>query len=107
MHKLFLPCYKTILKTNIIFSIILTLLSSVVVLGGSSHHSSVYLIIRSFITWIMTGGFLLAAFHFNITRKNEYYFYYNLGISKTRLFLITYALHFLLMLPFIYILQYV
>jgi hypothetical protein len=55
----------------------------------------------------MTGGFFLSAYYFEITRKNEYYFYYNLGISKVRLWLLTYLLHLIFILPLLYVLQYV
>jgi hypothetical protein len=55
----------------------------------------------------MTGGFFLSAYYFEITRKNEYYFYYNLGISKVRLWLLTYSLHLIFILPLLYVLQYV
>jgi hypothetical protein len=55
----------------------------------------------------MTGGFLLSAFYFEITRKNEYYFYYNLGLSKIKLLLTAYLLSFLLVIPILFILQYV
>ena len=55
----------------------------------------------------MTGGFFLAAYYFEIARKNEYYFYYNLGVSKTKLILFAYTLHLLFILPLLYIIQYV
>jgi len=55
----------------------------------------------------MTGGFFLSAYYFEITRKNEYYFYYNLGISKVKLLLLTYSLHLIFILPLLFILQYV
>jgi hypothetical protein len=107
MIKLFLPYNKTILKTNIIFSILLTMLSLLLFLTKNSPHSPTYIIIFSFIVWIMTGGFLLSAFYFELTRKNEYYFYFNLGFSKIKLLLIAYMLNFLFVIPIIYILQYV
>ena len=34
---------------------------------------------------IMTSGTLISLFYKEITHKNEYYFYYNLGISKPTL----------------------
>ena len=107
MIRLFLPYNKTILKTNIIFSVFLTMLSSMILLALPSPHSPTYIIIRSFMVWIMTGGFLLSAFYFEITRKNEYYFYYNLGLSKIKLLLIAYLLSFLFVIPILFILQYV
>lgn len=107
MTRLFLPYNKTILKTNIIFSIVLTLISSLVFLTKESSHSPIYLAIAFYAFWIMTGGFLLSTFYFEISRKNEYYFYYNLGLSKIKLLLITYTLHMIFILPLILILQYV
>jgi len=107
MTRLFLPYNKTILKLNIVFSIVLTFLSSLAFLSKKSSDSPIYLIIVFYIFWIMTGGFFLSAYYFEITRKNEYYFYYNLGISKIKLLLLTYSLHFIFILPLLYVLQYV
>jgi len=107
MIRLFLPYNKTILKTNIIFSIFLTLLSGAILLSIPSTHSPAYIIIRSFVIWMMTGGFLLSAFYFEITRKNEYYFYYNLGLSKIRLLSNAYLLSFIFVITILYILQFV
>ena len=107
MTKLFLPYNKTILKTNIYFSIILTLISRLIFLNIPSKHSPIFLAIAYYIFWIMTGGFFLSAYYFEITRKNEYYFYYNLGLSKIKLLLITYLLHLIFILPLLYILKYV
>ena len=101
MIRLFLPYNKTILKTNIIFSIFLTMLSSLLFFARPSSHSPTYIIMNSFVVWIMTGGFLLSALYFEITRKNEYYFYYNLGLSKIKLLLTAYLLNFLLVIPII------
>jgi hypothetical protein len=106
MIRLFLPYNKTILKTNIVFSVFLTMLSGLLFLTKTSPHSPVYIIIFAFIVWIMTGGFFLSAFYFEISRKNEYYFYYNMGISKIRLLLNAYLLNFLFVIPIIYILRY-
>jgi hypothetical protein len=83
------------------------MLSGLLWLTKNSPHSPVYIIIFSFIVWIMTGGFLLSAFYFELIRKNEFYFYYNLGYSKIKLLLIAYLLNFLFVIPIIYILQHV
>ncbi|MBK8884476.1 MAG: hypothetical protein IPN67_19605 [Bacteroidales bacterium] len=107
MNRLFLPYNKTILKTNIILSFVLTLMSSLAILTKESSHSILYLTVAFYIFWIMTGGFLLSVFYFEISRRNEYYFYYNLGISKVRLLLIAYALHLIFILPLLFILRYV
>jgi hypothetical protein len=83
------------------------MLSGAILLSMPSPHSPAYILIRSFVVWIMTGGFLISAFYFEITRKNEYYFYYNLGLSKLKLFLSAYLLTFVLAIPFLFILHYV
>jgi len=41
----------------------------------------------------MTGGPLLSLFYKEISRKNEYYFYYNRGISKLNLIVVSMALN--------------
>ena len=107
MTRLLLPYNKTILKLNIIFSLVLTFLSSLLFLSKKSSHSPIFLIIAFYAFWIISGGFFLSAYYFEITRKNEYYFYYNLGISKIKLLLLTYSLHIIFILPLLYILQYV
>lgn len=115
MMNLFLPYNKTILKINIIFSIILALISSLFIkviseslaLKEKTPHSILHLAIWYYIIWIMTGGFLLSAYYFEVTRKNEYYFYYNLGLTKIKLILFAYILHIIFILPLLYILQYV
>jgi hypothetical protein len=115
MTRLLLPYNKTILKINIIFSSILAIISSVIITIGSDlvgledkdPQSPLHLVIWYYIIWIMTGGFFLSAFYFEITRKNEYYFYYNLGLSKTKLILFAYTLHLIFILPLLYILKYV
>jgi hypothetical protein len=83
------------------------MLSSLLFLTISSKHTPAYFIILSFIVWILSGGFLLSAFYFEISRKNEYYFYYNLGLSKIKLLLTAYLLNVLFIIPIIFILQYV
>jgi hypothetical protein len=115
MTRLLLPYNKTILKLNIIFSSVLALISSAIIratsdlagLAEKDPPSLLHLLIWYFIIWILTGGFFLSAFYFDVTRKNEYYFYYNLGISKIKLFLLTYSLHLIFILPLLYVLRYV
>jgi len=115
MTKLLLPYNKTILKINVIFSSILAIISSAIIkitsdlvgLEVKDPQSPLHLIIWYYIIWIMTGGFFISAFYFEITRKNEYYFYYNLGLSKTKLILFAYTLHIIFIIPLLYILQYV
>jgi hypothetical protein len=42
---------------------------------------------QSFSVAFMSGGTLCSLLYKELTLKNEYYFYYNLGISKTTLIL--------------------
>jgi hypothetical protein len=107
MIRPYILYFKTILKTNALVSIPLTILFALPSLSGSTLHSLFYLGISSYIVWLMTGGFLLSLLYFHFSRKNEYYFYYNLGISKMKLILLTYSLHLIFIAPLLYILQYV
>jgi hypothetical protein len=115
MTKLFLPYNKTILKINVIFSSVLAILTGgfIKIISDSAAfedkdpESLLHHIIRQFIVWLMTGGFFFAVYYFEIARKKEYYFYYNLGLSKVKLILIAYTLHLTIILPLLYILQYV
>src|SRR5258708_2329479 len=45
------------------------------------------LIIRAFAVSFMSGGTICSLLYRELTLKNEYYFYYNLNISKTTLIL--------------------
>lgn len=122
MTKLLLPYNKTILKSSIIFSVFLTMLSGLILLAKQSEqtqnllkiseaepseHSVIRHVVLIYIVWIMTGGFLLSAYYFELTRRNEYYFYYNLGLGKLSLLLYAYALHLVFIIPFLIILNYV
>jgi hypothetical protein len=102
---LILPYHKTIFKTNIILSLLLSILSFLLMPPASSYPL-VYFCLLCFIIWIMTGGFLLSVLYFEISRKNECYFYYNLGISKLKLILLTYFLHVVFIIPLLFILNY-
>lgn len=107
MISLFLPYNITILRINIFLSIMLTFLSSLLLLALPSSHSMGYLIICIFLVWILSGGFLLSSLYYEWARGQEYYFYYNLGISKLKLILTSYLLHLLIAVPFIISLLYV
>jgi len=115
MYRLFLPYNKTILKLNIVFSIFLTAISisasksALAIFSDSvkTHPSPVYLILGSYLFWILTGGFLMSAYYFEIARINEYYFYYNIGLSRIRLLLFTYLLHIIIVVPILFIIHYV
>lgn len=115
MNKILLPYNKTILKINLIFSTILSIISALIIKSTSNlvgikdkePQLTLHTFLWYYIIWLITGGFFLSAYYFEIARKNEYYFYYNLGLSKTRLILFTYTLHIIIILPLLYILQYV
>jgi hypothetical protein len=44
---------------------------------------------------VMTSGTLLGLFYMEVAHRNEYIFYYNLGIPKTRLFIVNEGLNIL------------
>jgi hypothetical protein len=107
MIRIYLLYFKSVLKTNALVSIMLTILSLLLSFNETTHHSAFYIVISSYIIWIMTGGFLLSFLYFQISKKNEYYFYYNMGLSKVKLVVIAYLFHFIIISPFILILFYV
>jgi hypothetical protein len=107
MHRLLLPYNKTILKTNLLSSIFFSIPSSLRFLAMPSPHSPEHIIIMIYTFWILTGGFVFSISFYEMRRKNEYYFYYNLGISKLRLILGAYLLSFIFVVPLLIVLCYV
>jgi hypothetical protein len=115
MKNLFLPYNLTVLKLNIIYSIVLTIFSGIflgyfneILLNAPPPGKSlIFRMLLSFVIWLLTGGFFLAAYYFEVARKNEYYFYYNIGLSKLKLLFVAWLLHLILVVPLIYILSYV
>jgi hypothetical protein len=55
----------------------------------------------------MTGGPLISLFYKEVSRKNEYYFYYNRGISKISLIVMSLAFNALVGVILISIIQHV
>lgn len=49
----------------------------------------------------------MSAYYFEITRKNEYYFYYNIGLSRIKLLMFCYLLHIIIVVPILFIMHYV
>lgn len=49
----------------------------------------------------------MSTYYFEITRKNEYYFYFNIGLSRIKLLLFTYLLHIIIVVPILLIMNYV
>ncbi|MFY0652914.1 MAG: hypothetical protein JXQ96_12805 [Cyclobacteriaceae bacterium] len=74
--RAFLHFYKRIQSFNISFSLAMSILGLGV--GLEFWHTV-------FTTWL-TAGFLLSIFFFEFLRKNEYYFYFNKGLSRLKLF---------------------
>jgi hypothetical protein len=56
-------------------------------------------LIRIFILSFLTGGYALGLIYFDQFRTREYYFFYNQGISKIRLILISYLFHLMISFP--------
>jgi len=104
MISLYLLYFKGILKTNIILSVLFTMSSLLYLNIGNTLGSLVEYVLRCFIIAMMTGGFLFGVYYFEITRKNEYYFYYNVGLTKAKLLLMAYLFHLVVMIPFLIIL---
>jgi hypothetical protein len=107
MIKLCLLFNKTIFWTNVPVSVLLTILASLLAIDPKIEHSVIFILIFIFILCIMTGGFLLSIFYNHLYRKNEYYFYYNFGLSKLKLISAAYIFHFVFITPLIVILFYV
>jgi hypothetical protein len=56
---------------------------------------------------ITTGGSIISILHKEISQKNEYYFYYNRGISRIRLLVATFLLNALTSLIILIVIEYV
>jgi len=75
----------------------------------SASFSLIYfqLFFRLFPTMMMTAGTMIGIFYKEITHQNEYYFYYNLGISKANLIAVNALLNILTGLMLLLIFSYV
>jgi hypothetical protein len=78
--RLYWTFHKSTLALNLLFSFAISLILAA-------------LFFKVFPISIMTGGPLLSFFYKEIARKNEYYFYYNRGISKLNLIVVSMALN--------------
>jgi len=106
MIRKFLPYFYAVLTIDLIVSPIATIFSTIFSKSFLVKEITLSGVLVSFIISFLTGGFLLGTLLFEIARKKEYYFYYNLGISKPRLILTTYLFHFILIIPFLIIAIY-
>jgi len=106
MIKKYIPYSWQVLKLNLIVTPIATFFGTILSKSfsekGASPDSILYLFMISF----LGGGFLLGVLYFELTKSREYYFYYNLGISKLKLVLMTYLYHIILSIPIIILARY-
>lgn len=106
MIKKCLPYSITVLKLNLLVSIMVTALASVLAMYLYENGITLARIIYFFIISFLTGGYLSGTLFFEMVKNREYYFYFNLGFSKLRLIGMTYLFHILLALPFIIMIIY-
>ena len=102
MIKHYLPYSLLVLRLNLLVSLVTTFLIGALNLNGITVDRVIYF----FMTSLLSGGFLLGILYFEIARKKEYYFYYNLGITKLKLILITYLFHLIVAIPIIIVAHY-
>jgi hypothetical protein len=82
--KMLLNYYKDIQLINLPLSLVAGLLASI--------EDS---FLRVFIITFLSGGFLISIYFFEQRCAEQYFFYYNKGLSKTRLLLSTYVINIL------------
>lgn len=90
MPRLLLHYYKALLRFNLPLSIFIG------VIGMLIRGNNLIGFVSSFNLSLLTGGFLLSLYFFEQRYKQQYYFYYNRGLS--RFTLIAYAIGFNLIL---------
>jgi len=95
MIRPYLIYNNQIIKLSLFVSLLATFLA--VVLNQNGITLSGLIII--FLIGFLTGGFLSGILFYNMFRKKEYYFFYNLGISKLKLILVSYLFHLIISLP--------
>lgn len=106
MIKKILPYFYPVLTIDLIVSPITTFFSIVLSRSFLVKEITLSTVLVSFIVSFLTGGYLLGVLFFELARKNEYYFFYNLGISRLRLVLTTYLFHIILIIPILIIAMY-
>lgn len=85
--KLLLHYYKSLSSFNIPFS----LFAGGVAYAMNGHTLGGYII--GFLLSLLSGGFLLSVFFYELRYAPRYYFYYNKGYSKMRLIGVSYLLN--------------
>ena len=102
MIKKLLPYCLLVIKIDLFISILATISTAPLSPKGITFDSLSYLFFLSF----FSGGFLTGVLYFEFARKQEYYFYFNLGISKSRLVLASYLFNLVVVLPLLIIAVY-
>jgi hypothetical protein len=100
MIRIYLHYTNQIIKMNLVLSILWTIIISSVAFTGLSK------LIGMFLLSFLSGGYILGVYYYEIARKKEYHFYYNLGISKLRLIITGYLIHLCIAFPFFLISYY-
>ena len=95
MIRPYLIYNNQIIKLSLFVSLLATFLAVVLNQNGITLSR----LIITFLIGFLNGGFLSGILFYNMFRKKEYYFYYNLGISKLRLILISYLFHLIISFP--------
>ena len=106
MIKKFLPYFYPVLTIDLIVSPIATYFFIILSKSFFAIEITLSNILVLFILSFLTGGYVLGVLFFESARKNEYYFFFNLGISKSRLILTTYLFHIILIIPLLLIAIY-
>ena len=96
--------FKSTLVLNFSSSILIAFIIRLTLLTLPDPPSPIYII---YIRCCMFGGPLLCFFYKEMSKKNEYYFYYNRGISKLSLFISTLSTYILMGYLLLIILHYV
>ena len=96
--KLLYAFYKSTLTINLSASFLLTILTLAVSISenwGTGLGGLLVNFVQSFLLVFLTAGFLISIIYKELTYKEEYYFYYNRGVGRVKLFLFCVALNLL------------
>jgi hypothetical protein len=102
--KLHWEYFKSTLVLNLSSSVLISFIVCIALKSLPDAAPPLYVI---YIRCCMFGGPLLCLFYKEMSRKNEYYFYFNRGISKLSLFIVTLSTYILIGYLLITILHYV
>jgi len=102
--KLYWEYYKSTLFFNLSSSVLLTIVLLEAAKSLSIAHLSFQIL---YLLCVMSCGTFISLFYKELSRKGEYYFYYNQGISKLKLWIATITTNIVGGVFLIYILYYV